>query len=112
MKKRRLLTAAILASVILCKPAWAAECTFGTVFDSNTNQHNVVVSPDKSQWNYAYKVANGIYMYYPILGSQSDNLLTVNMFIKPIKKGNFILMLFYILGQVLIYIPLILQIQK
>lgn len=42
----------------------------------------------------------------------SDNVLTINTFIKPIKKGHFILMLLYILGQSLIYIPLVLMINK
>ena len=77
MKKRRLLTAAILTSVILCKPVWAADCTFGTVFDSVTNQHNVVVSPDKTQWLYSYSVYGGGLMYAP-LNSFSDNSLTIN----------------------------------
>ena len=42
----------------------------------------------------------------------SDDILTINMFIKPIKKGNFILMVLYILAQSFIYIPLILELNK
>lgn len=37
----------------------------------------------------------------------SDIILTVHRFAKELKHGNFILMVFYILGQSLIYIPLI-----
>lgn len=37
----------------------------------------------------------------------SDILLTIYTFVKKFKYGNFILMLFYCLGQSLIYIPLI-----
>ena len=42
----------------------------------------------------------------------SDIILTIHTFVKQIKKGNFILMLFYVLGQSLIYIPLIMLLTK
>lgn len=42
----------------------------------------------------------------------SDIILTINTFVKNIKHGNFILMLFYCLGQSLIYIPLIMILVK
>lgn len=42
----------------------------------------------------------------------SDIILTVYNFVNRFKHGNFILMLFYVLGQSLIYIPLILMLLK
>ena len=42
----------------------------------------------------------------------SDVILTIYTFVKKIKKGNFILMLLYVFGQALIYIPLILLLTK
>ena len=52
MKKRRLLTATILASVILCKPVWAAEYEFpcSGFVGSRDNLTNNVLSEDKSDW--------------------------------------------------------------
>ena len=53
MKEQRLLKAVILVSVMgmsVSEHVWAADYTFGTVLDTESNKHNVVVSPSKDYW--------------------------------------------------------------
>lgn len=51
-----------------------------------------------------------------LLGSMcflaSDNILTINKYVKPIWKANFLLMVLYAFGQILIFVPLILELNK
>ena len=42
----------------------------------------------------------------------SDIILTIYRFVNKFKKGNFVLMIFYILGQSLIYIPFMILLTK
>ena len=70
----------ILVSVMgmsVSEHVWAADYTFGTVLDTESNKHNVVVSPSKDYWGYGISVSGGGLMYYPD-EPFSNNNLTLN----------------------------------
>ena len=70
----------ILVSVMgmsVSEHVWAADYTFGTVLDTESNKHNVVVSPSKDYWRYGISVSGGGLMYYPD-EPFSNNNLTLN----------------------------------